>query len=209
MANIRIKPVENNVEKQRVYRNQMEKYNRAMQFEFYYEAIMIDYAMIEDRLRSMLYHMGFLANRRATGIWKRNRPILLNMVTRYKREDENLSLGINALNGKIKIIRSVFCWANQTEHDYKGNRYLTALKSQIESTDVGLLLETLDQIDAWKSTRNEIVHALMNKNIDALEDRLKPIAEEGMCLARVLDGQVKILKSGNKIRKSLNLPINQ
>lgn len=84
MANARIKPVEGNTEKQQTYRKQIEKYNRAMQFEFYYEAFMIDYAMIEDRLRSMLYHMGLLANRRATSIWKKNCPILLDIVTRYK-----------------------------------------------------------------------------------------------------------------------------
>lgn len=86
---------------------------------------------------------------------------------------------------------------------------MIALKSQIDSTDVGLLHETLDRIDAWKGSRNEIVHAMMNKNTDALEVRLKPIAEEGMRLARVLDSQEKILKSGNKIRKSVNLSINQ
>lgn len=209
MTNARIKPVEDNAEKQQTYRRQIEKFNRAIRFEFYYEAIMIDYAMIEDRLRSILYHMGSLANRKATGIWKKNRPVLLNIVAKYKREEENLTLGINALNGKIKVVRSIFCWADQTENDYQGNRYLTALKSQIERADVGLLLETLDQIKVWKDARNEIVHAMMNKNIDALEARLKSIAEEGMRIARALDSQERILKSGNKIRRSVNLPINQ
>lgn len=209
MSKPKIQPVQNNTEKEKAYRRQMEKYKRAIQYDFYCEAIMIDYAMIEDRMRSTLYHMGLLANRQATGLWKRNRPIVLDMVKKYKREKEDLMLGINTLNGKLKIVRSILLWAIHTEGDYKGNRYLTALKSQLESTDIGLFLDTLDQIDAWKERRNEIVHAMLNKNIDILEDQLKPIAEEGMRLARIIDSQERILKSRNMIRKSANLPINQ
>ena len=60
-----ISPVNDNAEKQLTYRKMMGRYNMAIKYGFYYEAIMIAYAMIEDRLRAMIYHMGFLANRKA------------------------------------------------------------------------------------------------------------------------------------------------
>lgn len=204
----RIQPVRDNTEKQQTYRKLISRFTQAMRYGFYCEAIMIDYAMIEDRLRSTLYHMGLFANRQATGIWKNNRPVLQDMVTKYKRKEETCSLGVNAMNGKLKIIRSVLLWAVHAEGDYRENRYLTALKSQLEGTDIGLFLGTLDKIDAWKACRNEIVHAMMNKNIDTLEEQLKPVAEEGMLLARTLDSQERILKEWNRVRKSANLPLN-
>lgn len=53
-----IKPAENNIEKAYTYRQMKDRYNKAMSEKFYFEAMMIDYAMIEDRLRSSIYHIG-------------------------------------------------------------------------------------------------------------------------------------------------------
>ena len=58
-----VTPVSNNLEKYYTYREYISKYNRAMRGEFYFEALLIDYAMLEDRLRSMLYYMGALQTR--------------------------------------------------------------------------------------------------------------------------------------------------
>lgn len=63
MAERKIAPVKDNLDKQRTYAKQKGRYKSAMSNEFYLEAIMIDYALLEDRFRSMLYHMGFLSNR--------------------------------------------------------------------------------------------------------------------------------------------------
>ncbi len=63
MAGRKIQPVQDNAEKQQTYRYLLSKYSHAMDQGFFCEALMIDYAMIEDRLRSMIYHMGFLADR--------------------------------------------------------------------------------------------------------------------------------------------------
>ena len=58
-----IKPVIDNADKQRTYREHKARYKKAMENEFYFEALLIDYALMEDRLRSMIYHMGFLRDR--------------------------------------------------------------------------------------------------------------------------------------------------
>lgn len=50
MANRTIQPVTDNRDKQRTYSEQMGRYARAMRGAFYLEALLIDYAMLEDRL---------------------------------------------------------------------------------------------------------------------------------------------------------------
>ena len=49
------------------------------------------------------------------------------------------------------------------------------------------------------------MHALINKNLESLDENIKLQAEKGMQLANRLDNQIKILKKGNRIRKALNL----
>ena len=55
-----IAAVKDNTEKQEAYRKQLGRYRRALNNEFYFEAMLIVYAMIEDRLRSFLYYIGAL-----------------------------------------------------------------------------------------------------------------------------------------------------
>ncbi len=202
-----IKPVQNNTEKQLTYQSMMRRYKQALDGGFFCEALMIDYAMIEDRLRSMIYHMGFLADREKRVIWKKARPVLQPIVNEYKEDGEDDSLGLTSLGAKIKIIRSVFKWVAYTEGGYQENAHLTVLKSQLESIDPANVLSVLDSVDSWRKYRNEVVHAMMNKNVCDLEESLRPYAEEGMKLARSLDAIEKQIKSGNRIRRKINLPM--
>ena len=207
MAERQIQPVQTNKEKQQTYRKLLSKYKRAMEQEFYCEALMIDYAMIEDRLHSMLYHMGFLADRNKTAIWKKARPYLQVIVNDYKRDNEDDSLGTTTLNGKIKIVRCVCRWATETEGGYQNNVHLLILKSQLETIGLKSAMQVLDEIDRWRMYRNEVVHAMMNKNILQLESSLQPYAAEGMKLARELDAAERGVKVGNRIRRRINLPM--
>ena len=203
-----IQPIADNQDKQRTYRVQLGKYNQAMRYGFYIQAIMIDYAMIEDRLRSLLYHMGFLSNRTARNVWKTTKPHLNEIVSEYKTAKENTSLGITKMRGKSKLIRCVMMWTAYSEVGAKDDKFLTALRSRCEGMDVDAVLTALDDISKWCGYRNELVHALMNKNLDSLDAELQEKAEQGLKLARFLDAQGKILKTGNKIRRSVNLPMN-
>lgn len=204
----KIKPVTDNVDKQRTYREHKGRYKRAMENEFFFEALLIDYALLEDRLRSMLYHMGFLKDRTSFKIWKKKVPCLREIVSAYKDKDETSQLGIINISGKAKIVRCVLKWAAYTEGGYQQDKHLSALKSQCEGLDIGGLLSTLDELKDWCAYRDEVIHGLMNKNLESLSDELKVHAETGMQLAVFLDNQVKLLKKGNKIRKSANLQMN-
>lgn len=207
MVERKIQPVQDNTEKQQTYRKMLGKYSNAMNQKFFCEALMIDYAMIEDRLRSMIYHMGFLADRNKTSIWKKARPYLLQIVSEYKREKEDDALSITSLNGKIKIVRSVFQWTANADGGYRDNPHLTVLKSRLDGIEYEKVFRVLDDIDRWRVYRNEVVHAMMNKNILQLEETMQPYAEEGMRLARELDAIEREIKAGNRIRRKVRLPM--
>ena len=204
----RIKPVTDNFDKQRTYRAQIGRYKRAMENEFFFEALLIDYALLEDRLRSMIYHMGFLTDRTAHRIWKKKSACLREIVSLYKDDRENLQLGITNISGKAKIISCVLKWAAYTDGGYKQDNHLTTLKSQCEGLDIAGFIRALDELNVWCAYRNEVIHGLMNKNLESLSEELKMHAETGMKLAAFFDSQVKVLKRGNKVRKSANLKVN-
>lgn len=195
-----IRPVADNRDKQRTYTEQMRRYKRAMTGEFYLEAMMIDYALLEDRLHAMLYHMGFLADRMDYALDRRRRPLLVQMVTACFGADAAKRIGISNITGKMKIVRSVLHWSRS--EDAQTEPYPAALRARCSPLEMD---ETLDAIADWCGYRNEIVHALMNKNMDSLTEDLRRRAEEGMALVRLLDAQVRAVKRDNRIRRSAGL----
>ena len=149
--------------------------------------------------------MGFIKSRDTVGIWKAASPYLKDIVLQYKREGESETLGIMALSGKIKIVRSLLLWATNTEGGYQDNKHLASLKSQIEGIDTLYYLQILDEIENWSRCRNEIVHSMLNKNIVQLEEKFCPQAETGMRLARALDAKEREIKTGNNVRRKAGL----
>ena len=209
MSERKIASVKDNKDKQRTYAREKARYCSAVKYGFYLEAMMIDYALLEDRLRSVLYHLGFLPNRRSTSVWKKARPYFTEIVKQYKTEKENDALGITNISSKIKIVRSILLWVANTEGGYQDNKHLVFLKSRFEELDIDAFLCTIKEIEEWCSYRNEIVHALMNKNLESMESELKEKAEAGMRLASRIDLQERMIKKGNKIRKGINLVIEK
>ena len=63
MSNSCIETIESGKEKAGVYSYQMKRYQLAIQHEFYFEAIVISYAMIEDRLLAFLHYAGVIDRR--------------------------------------------------------------------------------------------------------------------------------------------------
>ncbi len=199
-----ITPVKDNREKQQTYSVYISRFNRAYREGFYFEALLIDYALMEDRLRSFIYHIGGLRERLDDKIGKGHAKEKLSwIVSNYKSDDENGSLGISNITGKLKIVRATLRWSAETE-GMPDDRYLKAMKSQYEGEiDIGGLLETLEEIVRWCRYRNELIHGLMNKNNTSVDDRIKEQVAKGMELSRFLDSQVRCLKKYNRIRKSL------
>lgn len=202
-----IKPVEDSKDKQNTYRVMLGKYKRAMREEFYYEGLLITYAMLEDRLKSFLYYTGCITTRNEIKITKRPDVYyrikeIVNSVPEYKNEK---NLGITTISGKIKIIKSIMIWYSEV-FDIK-DRYLLELKKQIECIDIGGTLDVLKELGKWLKYRNEVMHALLNKNVDSATERIEDKVQEGMQMARFLDEQVRQLKKHNSIRKAMKLPV--
>ncbi|MBR3995989.1 MAG: hypothetical protein IKI97_12015 [Clostridia bacterium] len=185
---MKIHQVYDNADKQRTYKEYCGKYRKAINEKFYFEAMMIAYSMIEDRLKSFLYHIGAFDRRTDTKICKKVHQYLKNIVKDYRKPKENEKLNISTISGKIKIIRCTLNWAATVNGGYDEDKYLIALKSQYEGAfDIDEFLDVLDEIDKWREYRNEVIHALLNKNIESLKEELMIQTEYGMQLARKLD----------------------
>lgn len=207
MAKRCITPVDGCQDKQRTYQEQLGQYKMAVKYGFYLEALMIDYALLEDRFRSFLYHIGALKKRISYKVDNEKvKPYLKGMVTAYVRREkkEKDHLGITSISGKMKIVRCSIQW-EESQTEPLEDRYLKALKKQYEGLDMGGMLLMLENLESWCDYRNEVVHALMNKNMDSLQEKLEEKVLEGHGYVRFLDSQVKLLKKGNKVRRAINL----
>lgn len=216
-----ISPVETMQEKYETYRAEMARLKVALQQGFYFEAMLIEYALLEDRLRSFVYHAGLLQNRKASHLLPGKNAVrkdfnrIAQRVKTWKLEDGkeagNTSnferLSVNKISDKIFIVRTIVLWSSELESLPDESRYLQALRGQCESLDAAALLETLDAIDTWRMYRNEVIHSLMNKRMESVQQKLSEQVEQGVQLARQLDAQVTILKKNNRIRKAARLPI--
>lgn len=84
--------------------------------------------------------------------------------------------------------------------DISDNKYLSSLEDLLMDIDIGGVLDALDEMDDWINYRNEIMHAAMNKNIEALYDDLDIQVDRGYQYARYIDSQVKLMKKTNRVR---------
>ena len=118
-------------------------------------------------------------------------------------------MGITSISGKMALVKATIKWAESTSIDeVKENRYLAALKTQYDSMpNLGDLDPLLDTLQDWCKYRNEVIHALMNKNLESLNSQLAVRVDEGMQIARRLDAYVRSVKKYNRIRRSVNLPM--
>lgn len=68
-------------------------------------------------------------------------------------------------------------------------------------------MKPIETVIVWAESdnENEIIHASLNKNIEALYDGLDEKIELGMQYARDLDGYVRVMKKDNSLRKHLKM----
>lgn len=114
-------------------------------------------------------------------------------------------MNFNNISTKEKLIRDTLNWAIACDCT-PADEYLKVLKREYEGcVDMAGLLQTLEEIDVWREYRNEVVHGLLNKNMESLNLELGDMVEKGMNYARYVDSQVKALKKKNEIRKTMRI----
>ena len=201
-----IEVVKDGYEKKETYRQQIGRYRKAMDNGFYFEAMLITYAMLEDRMKSFLYYIGAF---RRTEDSKLNVSTTKNILRRLYYGTEANAKGkrvdINKISTKEALIRATLDWVNEKEGTPE-EPYLAVLKKEYEGClDIGGLLDVLDEIREWRQYRNEVIHGLLNKNLESLNKDLVENVELGMKYARFIDSQVKALKRKDTIRKTMKI----
>ena len=206
MGKERIKQAQNNTERMQTYSAQLGRYKRAFRSGFYFEAMMIVYSMLEDRLKSMLYYCGVFPSRNTLNISSKVKCELKELLKAYGKSDR---FALSTIRGKILLIKSILIWGSQVKSsDICDNKYLLSLEELLMDIDIGGVIDTLDEMADWLDYRNEIMHAAMNKNIEALYDDLDIRVDKGYHYARFIDSQVKIMKKTNRVRKKMRMQNN-
>lgn len=202
----RIASVYNNLDKQTTYREQLGKYKVALEHEFYFEAMLIVYAMMEDRMRSFLYHIGAFRQPDARQLnVSKTKGDLRRLYFGSDEAAENKKLTFDNISCKEKMIRATLNWAISSDSPVSGT-YLDVLRSEYQKClDMDGFLNTLDHIDQWLKYRNEVIHGLFNKNAACLNESIREEVEAGMRYARFIDSQVKALKKKDAIRTKMRI----
>lgn len=159
-----IQPVYDNSDKQLTYCVLMERYKRAVTSEFYFEAMLIVYAMIEDRLRSFLYHIGAFHSMEDLKLnVSSTRNILNRLYFGLDEKAKDSILNINSISGKVNLIRGTLKWSRGF-NGVPEEPYLEVLKEEyVRCLDISGMLHVLDEIEEWSRYRNEVIHGLLNK----------------------------------------------
>lgn len=201
-----VKQVKNNADKQLTYRVLLGRYKKALNNGFNFVAMIIVYAMLEDRLRSFLFYSGAFRQRNAKKLnVRKTKKQLRNIYFGSPELASEKKMSINKISVKIELIRKIIEWIN-IDNETSDDVYLKTLKTVYESClDLDGILETLNNIDNWRQYRNEIIHSVLNRNIDWVNSEIKNQVEEGMLYARFIDSQVKLLKRKNNIRVKMNI----
>jgi predicted HAD superfamily phosphohydrolase len=199
----KIAPVTTNMEKKTAYQIQMERFKRAKAGGFHLEAIFILYALIEDRLSAFLFHAG-ITNSTREKITRNSkvRPHLDSTLTVLDTKQPS----IRNVSAKIKLIKELMEWSTDYIVNEPACNYLDAICKQINRTaGKDQMIETLTRIEGWCVSRNELVHALLNKKVENQEEVLEALVAEGEACNRLLQNFVKSFKVRNALRKTFNI----
>jgi len=199
----KIAPVTSNMEKKTAYEIQMERFKRAKAGGFHLEAIFILYALIEDRLTAFLFHTGITNDTRDNIAENPSVKVQLKgTITNFNAKQS----GIRTASAKIKLIKELLAWSACYPVNESARNYPEALCKQLNRTKgKEAMINTLTRIEDWCISRNELVHALMNKKVDNQDDLLQAMVEEGEACNRSLQNFVKSFKVRNALRKTFNI----
>jgi len=181
----------------------MERFKRARAGGFHLEAIFILYALIEDRFSAFLFHAGITnATREKITRNGKVRPHLDSALTVLNTKQPS----IRNVSAKIKLIKELLAWSIENTVNEPANNYQDALCKQINRTaGKDKMMDTLTRIDGWCASRNELVHALLNKKVENQEEVLQKLVDEGEAINRLLQNFVKSFKVRNTLRKTFNI----
>ena len=185
--------VNNNQEKRVSYTANFQRYNKAKKSGFYLECLWILYAMLEDRTSSLLFYIGFTSSKRRNSVTgcKKIKTQICDILEMNK---PNEKYRFDTISGKLERIQQVLIWSsskNNEDTPYKA-AIKVALLPLTKKEELSKALLYLN--DEWRDKRNQLMHALFNKNPDAVVSELQELVENGYKAVRVFDAAVREIK---------------
>lgn len=172
------------------------KYNRAYKQDFFYECLLILYAMLEDWTTALFYYLGMTSKNRDTVVKKYKKDVrnLLFM------NEEDIRYGFDSLSGKLKDTQKLL---NYECLDKEMSAYAEeVVRIKDRYTKNALFEEAIVYLNTiWRRLRNEITYAMVNKDYNDLSYRLKPMIDEGLGSLRIIDNAIKNVKRQNVTKR--------
>ncbi|MBO4901490.1 MAG: hypothetical protein J5518_01665 [Lachnospiraceae bacterium] len=185
-------------EKQKTYAYLKKRFELAKRHQFYLEALMIVYNIIEDRLIALLHYAGVVSrDQENLRVVRKIRPHIIELLGKKPTDQiqvRNADVKISILMALAKIKRT-------------NNPYLSDVHNQMENTvkDIEDFIQLLNRYKEWKETRNRMVHGLTNKVPSSVETVGEEVAMDGMNIANELDKYVDRFKRHNNIRRKYRI----
>ena len=183
-----IDPVQDRFEKRMAFDSHLKRYKKAIQAGCYLEALMIDYACLEDRLRYLLFYLGMLQSPASGSIGsRRTAASYKRILDRYMQKGDRT---IRHIAGKRNLIRCIFLLVAENKPDQDDVVQTVLCASLSDAVRVREVLDLMTEIEAWCDYRNAVVHDLMDKSVVSLDAHIAEQAELGYKLFRRLDNMV-------------------
>jgi hypothetical protein len=203
MAVSEIKKVKDNYDKMDTYIELNETCTKAIEEGNYFTVIILSYAMIEDRLLSLLHHL-YLVDRNLT----KPRPDtnvkdLVMEIMEINRAGKLNEYDFFKLSSKINLISKVI--KNRNYNNLSKDVY-DLLDKEIGIQEIN---EFLEKLRKWSKCRNEIVHGAFNKSKQDLLKEIKVQAKIGYDLSKQISkfvGKVKVKKKSIRLHYELKEP---
>ncbi len=202
--------VKNNMEKYYNYTAQIKKYRKAMELGFYYEAIFISYAMMEDRLMSFLDKAGVVTLKNVK-LAKRSAPFVRYMLNKKSVVIRNITTKMEITEQLMKLTyEQAEALEKRYEEENKTNKmngFLLDLYMDIdEKIDRQEVLKHFVSMRSWLDKRNALIHGLANKRSDNyFNDEVQKIAEESEAIWRFIDDNLVKKMRSSKLRKKYRI----
>ena len=190
-----ISPVKNNFEKYLSIKEINERYNKAKKYEFYYECLWLTYSLIEDRTKAILYHIGFLNSNREIVISNKN--VKESVIKILEIDKEKPKYNFSKLYYRLEHIIKIQQWLelkNDADNEYE--KYLREkITKYFLNEDFKTTIDYLQ--NEWKDIRNELTHALCDKKVEAVTEKLKELSNMGYECFKILNKTVAAIKKCN------------
>ena len=197
-----IKVVESNQEKGFSYRQYIAHFNKAKKEGFLFECMWILYAMMEDRTTSFFDHLGFVSKQdksKVTGTKK-----VRTQIKEILSVGEGKSVRFDSLKRKLESVLSLIEWSRRQEEKLEGFKCVVKQYIDKVDNDKQFFVSAQYLCDEWRNKRNQLMHALLNKQVFDAENQMLDLVEKGFCAIRVFDKGVAKLRRCT-VRKKFNI----